>query len=67
MPKTLLKTFTTNSSATGAAGQLLDSDNPKLETLMQELQPHLRNAAQDLLQPRPQAVAHILSKILKPS
>lgn len=66
MSKTVLTTFIPSSFSATKTEPMMASHNKKLAHLMRELQPHLRNAAQDLLQPRPKAVADLLNKILKP-
>jgi len=65
MGKTLLQSF----SETAEANQKVPAvtsvdDNKALSALMQEMKPHLEDAAKDVLQPRQEAVAQLLKKAL---
>jgi hypothetical protein len=66
MPKTVLSTFTSSTFSLDKIEAVTEGRNKKLKHLMQELQPHLDDAAEDLLQPRPKAVAALIARILKP-
>ncbi len=67
MTKTLLATFPSPHHFAEEAPTITERENLRLRSLMRELKPHLRSAAEDLLQPRPQAITALLEKILKPN
>ncbi len=64
MGKMLLQTSTTNSKVSENAIVVKKEEKKALSALMQEMSPHLNEAAKDLLQPRPEAIAAILKKAL---
>jgi hypothetical protein len=61
MNKTLLKTF--NPFTAEKTGDMLHTtENKALTELMNEMKPFWQEAANDLLQPRPEAVAQLLRR-----
>lgn len=62
MPKTLLKKFTVENTKAAAAQRLQDGEE-LLTDLVQEMRAYMQEIANDLLQPRPEAVEKILKKV----
>lgn len=63
MKKTLLKHSTENTKK-AAEMQGVERTNEQLADLAQELKGAWQEAANDLLQPRPEAIARLLGKVL---
>jgi uncharacterized protein YfaA (DUF2138 family) len=65
MPKTLLQNITENLPTKHTPQAVNHGDeNRALADLMQDMKAHLTNAANDLLQPRQEAVDKLLNKVL---
>jgi hypothetical protein len=66
MEKTLLQSFTGNTETKANTGVVMTSadDKKALSELMQEMKPHLDDAAADLMQPRQKVMDTLLDKVL---
>lgn len=64
MEKTLLQSFSETAEANQKVPVTSVDENKALSELMQEMKSHLDDAAKDVLQPRPEAVAKLLKKAL---
>lgn len=62
MNKTLLKGFTEKTYKAAAVEDDTKNSGEALVSLMHEMKGYLQQAAEELLQPRPEAVAGILTK-----
>ena len=65
MEQTLLLTFTEHSPVKPAAVMDKGNNSEELSVLMQQMKGYLDNAANDLVQPRAEAVEQLLKKVRK--
>lgn len=64
MRKTLLRQNTENTLKNTAVQPKMEENEAQLSDLAQELKSAWQEAANDLLQPRPEAIARLLGKVL---
>jgi len=63
MSKTLLRTFSPSNHKAALAGNVQKSENELLTSEMKNMKDFWQQASEELLQPRPEAVAMLLKKI----